>query len=522
MYKKILSILLAVLLLAAFAGCAGEAPPASAPLEAASGEAPSSGGTAASARNDMKVGMATEPVTLDPHNTFDPTSLMAISNVFDSLLVVDKTGEEVMRLATGYTLSDDGLTYTINLQEGVTFQSGRPFNAASLKANMERARETPYWVSRLEMYTECNIIDDYTVEIKLSEPFSPFIRCVGTLCIADIDALNEMGEEAFGRSPVGTGPYQVSEWVSGDKLVLEAFPDYFMGAAPIQQLEMRIIPDSSSMLIALENGEIDVGLDFASIDLASIEANDALSLYTVPTTLVESLIENCEKEPFNDARVRRALAMCVDKQAIIDVAFNGHANIADQPITPAYIGYVQDYVPVERDIEGAKALLAEAGYPDGFTTTISASEGFRKQAAEIIQTNLADIGITAEIELLEFGTMLDKGAEGDFDLMILDLGSIMLETYYMMLYNYSTDLWGASGNFARQGNAELDAMISEYGAAVSAEEKDELVKKMVQLIDEEGYAVPLYYRDSNVGANAELKGVAANHIGFVRFWDFSW
>ncbi|MBE6018301.1 MAG: ABC transporter substrate-binding protein [Lachnospiraceae bacterium] len=506
--RSIALLLMLLMVLLTFAGC---------------GSSGNGGGSGeGEARTNLVIGIGSEPQSLDTHYTFDAAAKQVCVQIYDPLVSISDEGQAEPRLAESWTLSEDGLTYTFKLVENASFTSGRPFNAESAKANLERGLESPYRKSMLKQIKEINVLGEYELEIVLSEVYGPFLKGLSALGIVDIEAAEEAGADEFARNPVGTGPYKLKAWETGEKVILEANDDYFRGAPSIKELEFKIIPNSNTMLIALENGEIDVATDIDSMDIPDVEANEALQLKETPMTFVESLLINCEKEPFNDPLVRRAILMCIDKQSIIDVAFDGRAMIADQPITPYQYGYSSTFKPTERNIEEAKKLLTEAGYPDGFSCTITAMEGFRKKTAEVIQSNLKEIGITAEIELLEFGTMLDEGAAGNFELYVMEAGEGCYEGFYIILYQFHTDLWGEAGNYGRFGNKEMDKLIDAAPGEVDPEKSLEIYNRIIEIQDEEAYGVPLFIRYSNIAGNANLDGLYAHSMGRVEYYRFSW
>lgn len=486
------------------------------------GSSGNSGSGGEEARTNLIIGIGSEPQSLDNHYTFDAAAKQVGVQIYDPLVAITDDGQAEPRLAESWTISDDGLTYTFKLVENASFTSGRPFNAEAAKANLERGLESPYRKSQLKQIQEINVLGEYELEIKLSVVYGPFLKGLSALGIVDTEAVAEVGADEFARNPVGTGPYKIKTWETGEKVILEANEDYFRGAPSIKELEFKIIPNSSTMMIALENGEIDVATDIDSMDIPEVEANEALQLEETPMTFVESLLINCEKEPFNNTLVRRAILMCIDKQSIVDVAFDGRAMIADQPVTPYQYGYSSTFKPTEKNVEEAKKLLAEAGFPDGFSCKITAMEGFRKKTAEVIQSNLKEIGITAEIELLEFGTMLDEGAAGNYELYVMEAGEGCYEGYNIILYQFHTELWGEAGNYGRFGNKDMDKLIDAAPAETDSAKALEIYNEIIEIQDEEAYGVPLFIRYSNIAGSANLDGLYAHSMGRPEYYRVSW
>lgn len=474
-------------------------------------------------KDTLIAAISSEPDTLDPHSSFNSVSMMVIGNIFDSLMNIDtKTGDLIPGMATEYSISEDNLTYTFKLRNDITYHSGRPFNAESVKANLEHIKNDTTYGYRLALVQDITVVDEYTVSVTLSEVNGPFLKSICTLQMIDVDAFNEVGADAFARNPVGSGPFKFKSWEGGNELVLENFPEYYEGEAAIKELMFKIIPDTTNMIISLENGEVNTAHEIAAIDMDSVESNEKLALYQIASAYIEYLYFNCEKEPWSDERVRQAVSLCIDKQSIIDVAFDGKCNTADQPLTELFPGYIKDLPAAERDIEKAKALLAEAGYPDGFTTKILAMDGFRAQAAQVIQANLADIGITAEVELVEFGTLLDMGANGDYEMHIMELGVFYIESYDMLVYNFYTPYSGPSGNYGRGGNAYTDECLEASAKTTDEAERTEYFANVVQENLDKVFCVPLFNRTWAMAADAGLQGLNADPLGQIDYYSVSW
>ena len=220
-------------------------------------------------------------------------------------------------------------------------------------------------------------------------------------------AVVEADEDAFILNPVGSGPYCFVEWKQGDHVTLKAFDDYYAGKAATENLIMKVIPETSQRSIALETGEIDLAYDLAVNDIPKINDNDKLMVYEIPSLTCWYVSMNMNKEPFNNPLVREALAMAIDRQTIIDTINAGSGQPADAIIAPAVFGYYSTGVP-EYNPEKAKELLSEAGYHDGFSTTLWVNDNqSRIEMCQAIQAMLLDIGVQCSVEVLEFGSYID-------------------------------------------------------------------------------------------------------------------
>tara|TARA_R110002012_G_scaffold9835_6_gene45695 strand:+ start:12324 stop:13916 length:1593 start_codon:yes stop_codon:yes gene_type:complete len=380
--------------------------------------------------------------------TFDATS----KNMFNRLMEFKLgTTETEPGLATSYDISSDGLEYTFHLREGVKFHSSedfeptRDFNADDVIFTFDRQgnENNPYHTVSGGSYEYFNgmgmdslieeivKIDDYTVKFILSKPEAPFIANLA-MDFASIfskeqaDAYMQAGTpEKLDIDPVGTGPFQKVQYQKDSLIRYTAFEDYWKGKAKIDRLVFSITPDASVRYAKLKAGECDVMPYPNPADLEQMEADPDINLMSQEGLNVGYLAFNTQKEPFTDPRVRQALNLATDKSAIIDAVFQGAGKAAKNPIPPTMWSYNDNVVDYPYDPVKARELLAEAGYPDGFSTNIWAMPVQRpynpnaRRMAEIMQEDWSQIGVEAEIVSYEWGEYLNRSTKGEHDTVLL-------------------------------------------------------------------------------------------------------
>lgn len=380
--------------------------------------------------------------------TFDASS----KTIFNRLVEFDRgTTTIVPGLAESWEVSEDGLEYTFNLRQGVSFHSNddfsptRDFNADDVIHSFMRQKdpENPYnglsggsyeyfaGMSMDSLIADIERIDDYTVKFVLNEPEAPFLANLGMdfasiMSLEHAEAMTEAGTpELIDLEPVGTGPYQLVAYQQDAVIRYSANPDYWAGAAPIDTLIFSITPDASVRYAKLQAGECHVMPYPNPSDIEAMRGEEEITLLEQEGLNVGYLAFNTEKDPFTDARVRIALNMAIDRQAIVDLVYEGAGTVAKNPIPPTIWSYNDAVEDLPYDPEAARELLAEAGFPEGFSTDVWAMPVQRPynpnagRVAELIQADWAEIGVEAEIVTFEWGEYLERSANGEHETVLL-------------------------------------------------------------------------------------------------------
>ena len=367
-------------------------------------------------------------------------------NIFDRLVDVevgtDGNSKIVPSLAESWDISDDGLEYTFHLRQGVKFHNGNDFTAEDVAYTFHRMLTVEGGVNtefidqikgadellagETDTLEGVEVVDDYTIKVTLKEPFAGFLASISSpgVSIYDSEATEAAGDQ-FGMDPavtVGTGPFEFSSWSFNNQLVLTRNEDYWKGASGLPGVVIKIIPDTETQSMMFESGELDIlDLDYAADSADRFTETYPDQIVQGPRVGIVYFTMNFNKEPFQDVRVRKAVQMSIDRQAILDALYGGRGQVEQGIFPHGLIGFNPDQEEIKYDPEAAKALLAEAGYADGFDMEIAADSSASDtmtMALEIVSDQLAEVGIRAEIKNYDESTWLETRKSGE-------LGSFM-------------------------------------------------------------------------------------------------
>ncbi len=523
--KKIALVVVLALLLALATACSGTsgstaaAPSADAATPAVSDDAASTS-PAASGKDSLVIAVSTDPLTFDQFNAFSMLEQQMSGNIYDNLLFFDENNDPQPALAESYEISDDGLVYTFNLRQDVSFHNGEPFTADDVVFTIEYASTSPNAAELLSIVESVETPDDYTVVITTSTTSAPFF---GELCGDQFPIYNREAVEAvdtYGTEPVGTGAYKFVSHAAGDSLSFEANEDYFRGAPAIKTLTYRILSDAFTAGVALESGDIDIIWASDAATAATLQGNPDLVVEPSANVRVNYLILNTEQAPLDNKLVRQAINYAIDRETIQDIVDEGMSEIKDDMAMPWMNAYSEPSIHYSLDVEKALSLMAEAGYsPDSpLELSISCVVGTQK-VAQIAQENLAAIGINATVDVLEFNTNLSSQRDGQFQISVGGFGMIQRDMDIMKFF-YSSDMINIL-NYARYSNPEVDALLAEGRATLDGAMRIEIYKEMMDIIQEDSayiiYANPLTIRPYN--KDLQFANVYPNNL-YIR--DISW
>ena len=470
-------------------------------------------------------GRGGDSVFLDPAAATDGESFKVTKNVFETLVNFGDQDTEIHEgLAKSWEPSEDGLSYTFQLEEGVKFHDGTDFNAEAVVKNFDRwmngsEDKFPYYSSMFGGFIgdEGHVIDsvtadgDYTVVIKLKRPQAPFLKnlAMSPFAIASPTAFEKHGDK-FSENPVGTGPFKFVEWKRNDSITIEKNEDYRIDGLPkLDKVIFRSIPDNSARLNALNTGEIDLADGVNPSDGASIEGNSELQLYERPSMNVGYLGLTSTRPPFDKKEVRQAINHAIDKQAIVDAFFEGRATVAKNPMPPVISGYNDDIAGYDYNPEKAKELLAAAGLPDGFEMDLWAMPVPRPympdgaKVAEAIQANLADVGIKANIVTYEWATYLEKAKNGEADAFLLGWTGDNGDADNFLYVLLDEDNIG-SNNYSYYKNDVVHDLFIQAQTEVDEAKRNELYGKAQEIIFEDAPWVPLAHSTPLLAGKADL------------------
>ncbi|AHG21804.1 glutathione ABC transporter substrate-binding protein [Chania multitudinisentens RB-25] len=361
------------------------------------------------AAKDAVIAVASNFTSLDPYDANDTLSQAVAKSFYQGLFGFDKDMKLINVLADSYEVSQDGLTYTVKLHPGVKFHDGTDFNAEAVKINLDRASNPD---NRLKRYNLFRMIDKTevvaadTVKIVLKTPFSAFINNLAhpAAVIISPAALKQYGKE-IGFHPVGTGPYQFETWNQTDFVKVKKFDGYWQAGLPkLDSITWRPVVDNNTRAAMLQTGEATFAFPIPYEQASVLEKNDKLELVAAPSILQRYISLNVTQKPFDNLKVRQALNYAINKDALIKVAFSGYAVPAEGPVPPA-IDFAARYQPWPYDPAKARELLKEAGYPNGFTTTLWSSHNHStaQKVLQFAQQQLAQVGVKVTVTAMDAG-----------------------------------------------------------------------------------------------------------------------
>ena len=437
----------------------------------------------------LRAAIGGEPDQLDPHRTSSYFSFQVLENVFDTLVEPDENLEMQPALAESWTVSDDQLTWTFELRDGVTFHDGRDFTADDVVYSYDRIVDEELanaW--KFAAVTEVTAVDDDTVEITVAQPTPNLLSNLGGFKGMAIVSEENVTSGDIQTKPIGTGPFKVDSVVSGDRISLSANADYWGGAPALGGVEFSFISEASTALAALRSGEIDWTDVVPDQQVAELESADDLTLETSPSSDYWYLALNEKKEPWNDVRVRQAIAYAIDREAIVQATSYGTAQ-ENQLAIPEDSVWFTGYDTYSTDLDKAKQLLDEAGFTGGTLDFLATSDYPETvTAAQIIASNLEPLGIDVQIRQPDFSTWLDEQNSGNFDMLMMGwLGNIDPDDFY-----YSQHHSDGGSNAQKYSNPEVDALLDSARTETDQTARKELYAQAATIIADDASYIYLY------------------------------
>lgn len=363
--------------------------------------------------NSMTVAVQDNFISLDPHDTNDTLSFSAEKTMLEGLIGFDKDMKMVPILATDWQSNPAATEFTFHLRKDVKFSDGTPFNAEAVKVNVDRLADPKSTLKRHSLFalvTKTDVIDEYTVKVTLKEPFGAMFNNFAHPAAMMISpkALKDYGKDVS-KHPVGTGQYVFKEWVQGDHLTVVKNPNYWQKGQPkLDGITFKSVPENGSRIAMLKTGEADFIYPVPTEEAKTIDGQNGIVIDHKPSIIVDYISLNTLKKPFDNPKVREALNLAVDKDAFIKVVYNGFAGPLTSIVAPN-VQFFSAQTPYPYDVAKAKALLKEAGYADGFETTLwSNNNSTYIKATQFLQQQLSLVGIKVKIENMEAATMADK------------------------------------------------------------------------------------------------------------------
>jgi peptide/nickel transport system substrate-binding protein len=480
------------------------------------------------------VGRGSDGNSFDPPESESFEAIMMADYAFDGLVRYDgNTLKVAPGLAESWATSEDGLTWTFKLRPGVKFHDGTPVNADAVVFSFERQRDPNHpfyrktfarWPAKFPTVTKTEKLDDITVKMTLSAP-SPTLLTNLAFYVAYIVSPTavEKNPEGFRNNPVGTGPFKFVRYQKDNFTEYARNDAYWRKPANIQRLVVRTIPDNDVRLLAIKKGELQLAYGISFSQFGEVEQDPNLKLVTSVSLGTSLLSMNVENGPFKEQKVRQAVSHAIDKDRIFKAVFFGYGEKADQMLPKEWFGYVKDGKVYEYDVEKAKALLKEAGFENGFKTTLLTWAAPRpympspRDAAALVKSDLSRIGIDVDIQTLAWNTYRVERGKGTFGLALggwisstLDPDGIMFPLLHSSFIRPNDAI-----NWSRWRNEKVDELLTKAGSMYDEAERKKLYEEVGRITMEQAPAVFFANPVNSVVARKELEGVFIHASNWV-------
>lgn len=482
--------------------------------------------------NDLIIATLSDITSLDPHTTSDVPSGNVQINIFETLTKSDENFEIQPHLAESWEDVEEDV-WEFQLRDDVTFTDGEEFNAEVVQQNLERLLDPDVGSPRaglFEVIEEIEVVDDYTIRLHTEMPFSALPAHLSTypssmvspaLIDADYENMEDEGQpgDIVNEEPAGSGMFTLNDWDPGNQVVLDANEDYWDGRVNVDSATFRVVSEDLTRLGELETGSAHIIDPVTPSDMSRVEGTDGVNIFQTEAASITYMGFNADVEPFNDPDVRRALDMAVNKDNMLEGVLEGNGTPAVGPINETQFGFSDDVEANEYDPEQAQQILADAGYEDGFETTLWTNDSQeRMDIAELIQADLSMIGVDVSIEVLEWGAYLDATAEGEHDMFILGLSLPTMDADYPLHELFHSDSVGEGNRFFFD-DPEFDALIADAREETDEQTREDLYVEAVEYLNEMAPSSFLYHPDHIMGYRDEVSGFWADGSGLYQLKD---
>ncbi len=508
----VISVLAAGVLL--LTGCSGTGP-----SDQVNSDGPVMGG-------DLVIARSGDVITMNSTaSQFNNNSIYVFQQLGESLFTVTADGQELEPLlATGYTVSDDGLSYTVTLREGVKFSDGKPMTAKDVKFSIDQDTATAEtgWGYVNAAIKEVKVIDDTTVQFDLKYRWAPIIADLSMFSNAIIpENYNGKSVDEFYAEPIGTGPFMWGDWKKGQSLTLVKNPNYWQAGKPyLDSVTWNVVPDANTRKLQLQGGQIDINATPDWSSFADLGATPGLKAKAFPSTQHDFVEINQQRAPFDDVHIRRAIAFAIDRQALVDTVLFGNGEVANSLLSPGTPFYDKDATGPQFDLAKAKAEMALSSKPNGFSTTllIRSGDANRASVAQIMQDELKQIGITVEIKQLESTAALQADIDSDFD-MILSAWTMDIPDPDQWTSFAVDPATGANSSSTFYNNPKVIALNKEAQQESDLTKRAALYKELQKLTGEDAFLTYLYYSPFAYAFSDKVQDFHVTPLGGYRMQD---
>lgn len=480
---------------------------------------------AAAPKNVLVVGVASDPSVLDPAVTSDNFDMRQTYPVYDRLVkyktINGEGSTEVEPMAAeSWSVSRDGSEWTFKLRKDITFADGTPLDAAAVKFSLDRVRAVNMGpAGNLECLDQVEVLDPYTVKCVLKYPFAPFVQILAFNGCSIINPAvvkhardGDLSRAWLAQNMDGSGPFVMTEWVRGERVVLEPRKGYWGEKPKFDRVIIRTMREAADRRLALEKGDIDITESLLVDQLPELEKNPALRVERHDGQFVEYVYINNTRTPLNDKRVRQALSYAVDYKGIIEHVLQGNGEQMRGPVPQGMWGHNPKAFQYHRDVAKARELLKEAGHEKGLELTLIYSErrATWEQIATILQSNFADIGVTLKLELMANPTLRDRFGNKNYDLCLGAWSPDFGDPYMFMNLWFDSQFAGMAGNRSFYSNPEVDSLLRAAASSTDHEKRVELYTRAQDMVIDDAAYIYLYQLKAIVPMRKNVKGFVFN------------
>jgi len=463
----------------------------------------------------LRIAYSTDPQGLDPQKTSAVATFNITGNIYDTLLAITPDWQIQPRLAESYTISPDGMEINFKLKKGVKFHNGREMKAPDVKFSFERLKgEGSPKAADYANIKQIDVIDDYTVKFTTA---TLDVELVKAFCYPWTAIVPSEAADKLQTNPVGTGAYKFVEWIPQQQVMLTRNDDYFMDKAKIKDLGFVLIPDATSQLAALRVGDVDI-TEITGNQVKTVQENPALKVYTEPMNATQLLALNMENKALSDVRVRQAIAKAINKDDIINTVVWGYGNKVGSHLPINYPDYVDTNSVMPYDPEGAKKLLADAGYGQGLKLELTLPKSYQihVDTGQIIADQLSKVGITADIKIIEWGQWLSEVyTNKKYDMTVVALSGRLDSRYFLKRYRSN------SKDFVSLITGDVDQLLDQAGKETDVAKRKEIFKQIQFILAEKLPAVYIQTPHKIFGLTKKVEGFRIYPIDIYEYKDVS-
>jgi peptide/nickel transport system substrate-binding protein len=447
------------------------------------------------ASDQVTIAVGADISTLDPHLE-STTNFSQLLQSYENLIEIDANLKVQPALATSWEMADD-TTWLFHLRENVKFHNGETMTAEDVAWNLNRILASDATSGPRKSYVvwleSAEVVDELTVQLNTLAPYSSVVVANYIPIMIPKAYFEEVGPDGFVEAPVGTGPYKIDEWKVNESLTLTAFDDYWGGPPPIPNATFRIIPEESTRVNEIQTGGVDIVLNLSPYRVTDLDGNADIEISSKPSVLNFYLGFNTTADPFQDVKVREAIAHAIDVPLMVETLLAGYGQVANSLVHSTSFGWMESLEPFAYDPDLAKQLLSEAGFPDGFSATFYGGPDLwpvTDETGQAISGFLADVGIDAPFELLDWGDYFDRYRNSELDgLFLWGNSSPGLEASTHLTLNF---LSPPVGRGLYWSSPETDELIVAANEELDPDARQELYFQIQQILHDQVAAAPLW------------------------------